>query len=291
MPRCAFLTMENLHSYVSDDALAYAPLRTLGWHVEAVPWRRPVADWSSFDAVIIRSTWDYQHAPQAFLSVLGQIQRSGAHLENALDLVKWNVNKTYLGDLERRGVPIVPTVWGSDIGPVDEHAILRRLGTDEVVLKPVIGASADHAYRLTSGSAGWSEAAAAFEQRQYLAQPFLRQIVDEGEYSLFFFGGELSHTVLKTPKIPDFRVQEEYGGVIRAVSASRGLVSAAERVIVAIGKVPLYARVDLVRLEEGVYGLMELELIEPSLYFRMDANAPERFAQALHSRIRSRLDY
>jgi glutathione synthase/RimK-type ligase-like ATP-grasp enzyme len=286
MRRCAFLTTDSLDGFVSDDTLAHAPLGALGWEVEEVSWRRPAVDWGAFDAVIIRSTWDYQNAPTEFLSALEEIERSDTRLENALDLVRWNLSKTYLHDIQRCGAPIVPTVWGSNLGPVDERAILGQLGTDEVVLKPVVSANADHTYRLTRGSAGWSEAATAFAQRAYLAQPFLRSVVEEGEYSLFFFAGEFSHAILKTPAPQDFRVQEEHGGIIRAVSASTELVLAAERVMTAIGQVPLYARVDLVRLGDGTFGLMELELIEPALYFRMDHGAPERFARGLDARCR-----
>jgi glutathione synthase/RimK-type ligase-like ATP-grasp enzyme len=254
--------------------------------VEEVPWRRPGVDWGRFDAVIIRTTWDYHEDTEAFVSVLERIKRSGTPLENALDLTLWNMNKTYLRDLERRGIPIVPTIWGSDIGPVDRESILRRLGTNEVVLKPLIGASAYHTYRLHRGSATWSEAAAVFEHRGYLAQPFIGSVVEEGEYSLFFFGGEYSHAVLKTPQSQDFRVQEEHGGMIRAAAASGELVRAGARVMAALGQVPLYARVDLVRLAGAGYGLMELELIEPALYLRMDEGAPKRFACALDRRLR-----
>jgi hypothetical protein len=93
--------MESLHGFVSDDGLTYAPLRKLGWHVEAVPWRRPAVDWGVYEAVIIRSTWDYQHAPQAFLSVLEHIQRSGAYLENALDLVQMPWTSEWTGGLSK----------------------------------------------------------------------------------------------------------------------------------------------------------------------------------------------
>ncbi len=286
MRRCAFLTMENLDGFVSDDELAHAPLRRLGWYVEAVPWRRPGVAWDRFDAVVIRSTWDYQHSPEAFVGVLEQILRAGARLENALDLVRWNMHKTYLRDLARRGVALVPTVWGADVGPVDEQALLGRLGAEEIVLKPVVGANADLTFRLRAGAPAWREAAAVFARRDYLAQPFIRSVVEEGEYSLFYFGGELSHAVLKTPRAGDFRVQEEHGGIIQSVAVAGGLAAAGARVMAALGQVPLYARVDLVRLDGGGYGLMELELIEPALYFRMDPAASACFARALDRRLR-----
>jgi hypothetical protein len=273
--------MDNLEGYVNDDALAYAPLRALGWDVEAIPWRRPGVDWSRFRIVVIRSTWDNQHAPAAFLAALDQIRQSGARLENPLDLVRWNLEKTYLRDLEQRGVPIVPTVWGSEVGRVDESALRERLVADEVVLKPLIGANADHTYRLAPGSPAWAEAAATFELRAFLAQPFLPGVVTEGEYSLFFFAGQFSHAVLKTPRPSDFRVQEEHGGRIRSISPACELMAAGEGAMAAIGQVPLYARADFIRLGQGGFVLMELELIEPSLYLRMDEGAAERFASAV----------
>jgi hypothetical protein len=278
--------MDSLDGFVSDDALAYAPLRSLGWQVEAVPWRRRGVGWGRFEAVVIRSTWDYQQAPDEFLAVLAEIRHSGARLENAFELVRWNLRKTYLRDLECRGVAVVPTAWGCDLGPVDERAILDRLGADEVVLKPIVGANADHTYRLRRGAAAWSKAAAALADRPYLAQPFVPSIVAEGEFSLFYFDGQYSHAVLKTPAPGDFRVQEEHGGIIRPAAAADTLVSAGGRVLAAVGQVPLYARVDLVRLAGGEFALMELELIEPSLYLRMSPEAPDRFARACDRRFR-----
>ena len=287
MPRCAFLTTNDLRGFVTDDHLACRYLRVLGWDVETVPWRRPAVPWWQFDTVVIRSTWDYHEAPEEFISLLERVRQSGALLENPLPLVQWNIRKTYLRDLERRGVRSVPTVWGAEFGPVDETAILGKLATDDVVLKPVVGASAARCYRLGRGSPDWADARAAFADRDYLAQPFLHEVVTEGEYSILFFGGQFSHALLKRPKAHDFRVQETHGGTIRVVAASRKLVQAGERAMAAIGQVPLYARVDLVRMGNDVYSLMELELIEPNLYFRMDANAAERFALALDARFRT----
>ena len=118
-----------------------------------------------------------------------------------------------------------------------------------------------------------------------MAQPFLSHVITEGEFSLSYFNGKLSHTILKTPKADDFRVQEEHGGVIRAVEAESELREAGEIALRALDSVPLYARADFVRANHGRgFWLMELELIEPSLYLRMDAEAPERFARALHER-------
>ncbi|MCJ7552867.1 MAG: hypothetical protein MUO34_03185, partial [Ignavibacteriaceae bacterium] len=118
-----------------------------------------------------------------------------------------------------------------------------------------------------------------FENRDYMVQPFMKNIIDEGEYSLFYFGGKYSHAISKTPKESDFRVQEEHGGIIKLVKPSTEQLLHAENSLNKINPLPLYARIDLVRTPDDQFALMELELIEPSLYFNMDIESPKRFAE------------
>ena len=288
MRRCAFLTLEDSTGFVIDDELAYAPLAALGWRIDAIPWRQPQVEWHAYDAVVIRSTWDYINDPDAFLAVLAEIERSGTQLFNGLDLVRWNIRKTYLQDLAERGVAVVPTIWRERLNPGELPDLVSEVGTAEVVIKPVVGLNAHGAFRLDAQTAcsRAGELSAYYTNRALLAQPFLSAITTEGEYSLFYFNGTNSHTILKTPKEADFRVQEEHGGVIRAVETEDALREAGDAALRAIGSLPLYARVDFVRAnDDRGYWLMELELIEPSLYLRMDPGAPERFARALHDRV------
>ena len=277
--------MDRLGAYVSDDEQVYEPLKQLGWKVEPVPWRRADVDWSTFEAIVIRTTWDYHWHPQAFLGVLERIERSAARLENRLGLVRWNIDKTYLRDLASRGLPIVPTIWGRGLRVGRLPMLFDDLDVAEIVVKPTIGAGADDTFRLTATTdvATLTALEAAFRDRAYMAQPFVRSVTEEGEYSLFFFGGAYSHTILKTPKTDDFRVQEEHGGIIRAVEPEPALRALAHDVMDALAPQPLQARVDLVRIEHGRFALMELELVEPSLYFRMDAAAPARFAHTFNA--------
>jgi glutathione synthase/RimK-type ligase-like ATP-grasp enzyme len=293
MLRCAFLTLDDSAGFVIDDELAYPPLAALGWHVEPIFWRSRSCDWRAYDAVVIRSTWDYVADPDAFLAALAEIERPGTPLFNALDLVRRNLRKTYLRDLAERGVPVVPTIWRERLAPGELPALVEEVGSDEVVIKPVIGLNAHGVFRVNARSAcePSAELSAYYAEREFMAQPFLSHVIDEGEFSLVYFNGKLSHTILKTPKPHDFRVQEEHGGVIRAVQAERGLREAGDVALRALDSVPLYARADLVRANHGGgFWLMELELIEPSLYLRMDAGAPERFAQALHERVSNTLE-
>ena len=287
MFRCAFLTLEDPTGFVIDDELAYAPLAALGWRAEAIPWSQKT-DWQAFDAVVIRSTWDYINNSDAFLAALADVEDSGTPLFNSLELVRWNLRKTYLRDLARRGVPVVPTIWRDRLLPNELQDLITEVGTAEMVIKPVVGLNAKGAFRLDAQNVGdrADEVGAYYADRALMAQPFLSAIVTEGEYSLFYFNGEYSHAISKVPKAADFRVQEEHGGVITAVAADEALRAAGNNALQALGTVPLYARADFVRANhERDYWLMELELIEPALYLRMDPAAPERFARALHKRV------
>lgn len=273
--------MDDLAGYVSDDDLAIGPLERLGWQVEKVSWRSEKVDWNSFDVVVVRTTWDYQNAPIRFLEVLRSIESSSARLENPLALMEWNLDKRYLCELEADGKSIVPTIWGNGVFTKTEFSgWLSSLGTDEVVIKPTISATAKDTFRAKSFD---PDIASVFEGRGYMAQPFLRSIVDEGEYSVFYFDGEYSHTILKTPKRDDYRVQEEHGGVIKAVEPQAALIASARSIENSLLPRPLYARIDLVR-DGSKFRLMELELIEPALYFRMDDRSASRFAMALNKR-------
>ncbi len=288
MKSCAFLTMDSLEGFVCYDDLLIEPFRNIGWSVESVSWQDAAVDWNAFEVVIIRSPWDYHHNPDAFLSVLKTIDASSALLENALETVQWNLHKSYLLDLQNRGVPIVPTVLLKRFDKAALQSLFGKFETDKIVIKPAVSATAKDTFRLTASDLlDKSESLEKlFLDRDILIQPFVPAIVDEGEYSLFYFGGELSHTVLKTPKDGSFFVQEEHGGMLKTVLPEPELVSAGEKAYTAISPAPLYARVDLVRTDIG-FAVMELELIEPSLYFNMDPNSPMRFVEAFENRMKT----
>lgn len=281
MRKICFLSMDSLENYVSDDELAIPFLNELGWHVETISWRDKTVDWNDFEAVIIRTPWDYQKSPDEFLKVLRKIDKSKARLENPLKIVEWNLSKEYLRELETNGIKIVPTIW--DEKTVDETNFqkwLEHFQTGEIIIKPIISATAEFTYRLKKFS---SELIEIFANKPFMIQPFMPKIVTEGEFSLFYFGGNYSHTILKTPKAKDFRVQEEHGGIITQIVPTEKLLQTAQTVFEQISDELLYARIDFVRDENDNFCLMELELIEPALYLRMEKNAPERFAKTINN--------
>lgn len=281
MRKLAILSTDDLEEFFVYDHLTYTHLKDRGWDVEEVSWRDQTVVWDDYEAVIIRSTWDYQADPERFMDVLQQIEESRAVLENSFDLVKWNISKDYLKQLAVKGVPIVPTQWSENFDYSGIIEAFSLLDCSEVVIKPWVSANADHTYRLRLQDVEQQQQGLedVFTGRPYMIQPFLDSVVNEGEYSLFYFGGDYSHCIIKVPKPNDFRVQEEHGGQLRSVSADEKLLMASEKALKALPENPLYARIDLVKHKDS-YVVMEIELIEPSLYFNMDHASAERFAIA-----------
>ena len=279
--KIALLSIKDLSGFVADDDLLVEPLRRLGHVAEFVPWQDQV-DWQQYGGVVIRTTWDYQNDLPAFICVLEQIEGQ-TRLANPLSLAKWNADKKiYLRDLEQQGAYIVPTLWNDH--KIESSQVQRwfeELQTDEIVIKPTIGANAQDAMRIKSGAEDAATLSKIFDGRSCMVQPFMRGIVKEGEFSLFYFNGEYSHTILKTPKTGDFRVQEEHGGLIQTVEPSNDLLTTGDGVMKYISPTPLYARVDFVRTANGEFAVVELELIEPSMYLRQADRAPDSFAQAI----------
>ena len=280
--RCAYLTMDDIGDFVIDSDLSFAPMAELGWEVDMVPWRRAV-DWDDYDVVYICTPWDYQNDVAAFLDVLEAIERSSAQLVNSLQLVLWNLEKTYLGELEMRGADIVPSLFFECFDADRVAACFAAHETGRLVVKPVVGANADHIVVVTDpmSDAVVDALRQTYERRPFFVQPFMDSVQSEGEYSLFFFGGDYSHAILKQPRAGDFRTQEEHGADILSIEAPAALVETARQVLGVVNPQPVYVRADFVRGSGERFLLMELELIEPSLYFRTDPGSASRFARAL----------
>jgi glutathione synthase/RimK-type ligase-like ATP-grasp enzyme len=285
--RCAFLTHDRTRTGTADDRVAMAALTAGGWRVDAVPWDEAVP-WASYDVAVIRSTWDYHRRLGAYLGRLGEIAAAGCRVLNPLPLVRWNADKTYLRELAGLGVATVPASWRTGAPPGCLTTLFDELGADEMVVKPAVSASAEGTALVRRGTSPDPLRAveAALGDRPFVAQPVATAVRTEGEYSLIYFGGAYSHAVLKTPAPGDFRVQEEHGGTACRVEPDQAQRAAASRALGLVRPVPLYARVDIVRANDGEgWWLMELELIEPALYFGVEREAAGRFAEALEARM------
>ena len=287
--RIALATSGEFASLTPDDRRVIAPLAELGISAEPAVWTDPRADWGRFDAIVLRSTWDYHLAPVIFLHWLAEVAARGVRVFNPPQLVRWNLNKRYLEGLAADGVPIVPTEWVGANDPRTLAAIARARGWSRVVVKPTISASAFETWTSAAPFCDTDDARfrAANAVHGLMVQPFIEAVKDEGEWSLVFFGGRFSHAVLKRPRAGDYRVQGEFGGAWKRAAPDPASIAAAERVLAARpfpASEALYARVDGVS-DGGRFALMELELVEPSLFLDADEGAARRFAGAIASRL------
>jgi len=271
MKKIAFLTCSNLDGFVADDQLLAQELESQGqYKVSNIPWDAPT-DWQEFDVVIIRTTWDYYKRLNEFLETLRHIS-SLTRLINSVDVVQWNCHKGYLLELENKGVTIVPTVFLKYPCTISIPADWKA---EKFIIKPCISASAYKTLVLTREDIREMNFKNELYPGDWMLQPFLDEI-KQGEISLHYFNRHFSHAIIKIPKSGDFRVQEEHGGDIQSFKPDSVLLKLGEKIISNITHDIFYARVDLVPFK-GTYALMELELIEPALYFRTDPQSEKNF--------------
>ncbi|MFD1589389.1 RimK family alpha-L-glutamate ligase [Halorientalis brevis] len=282
MTDIALATCADLPSLVDDDASFVEALRNRGATVDPVVWSDDAVDWSDYDVVVVRSIWDYYERPAAFSQWVDELAAAPCDVWNRPDLLRWNSHKFYLRDLADSGVPTLPTAYVDRGSDVSLAALFEDRGWEELIVKPAVSAGAFETRRIASDDADaaqpWVESLVA--DNDLLVQEFAADIT-AGEWSLVFFGGEYSHAVVKRPEAGDFRVQEEYGGSVHVETPSDGLRTQAKHVVDVItdrfGGAPRYARVDGIE-RAGTFRLVEVELIEPELFFRVDPAAGERLA-------------
>lgn len=282
MARIAFVTWRGQPEMTADDRLAIGPLRNRGIDVESVPWSSTTAEWAQFDAVVLRSCWDYHVRVRAFVDWLEKLEAEDVRVVNAVPIVRWNLDKRYLRELEQRGFPIEPTVWLESGALIELHELLGRQGWDEAVVKPAVSASAYGTWRVTraGGVNDQDRLERMLDRGTVMVQrlnPFIRTT---GEWSLVFLGGEYSHAVLKTPAPNEFRIQEKLGGRVSGAEPASRMVHLANQAIEAIPGNAVYARVDGIA-DTNKLTIMEVELIEPSLFLGFSPDSPIRFADSL----------
>jgi glutathione synthase/RimK-type ligase-like ATP-grasp enzyme len=274
-------TSAALPGLAPDDRLLLRALRALGLSAEPAVWEDPHAAWHQASLCVIRSTWDYAYRRSEFLAWAERTAASLA-LWNPAPVVVWNTHKRYLVDLADRGVPTVPTRVLAAGTPVSLDAVVRETGWDTVILKAAVAQTGRYLRRVAPDDrdAGQRHLDRLLPHEDMLLQPFLPGVTAEGETSLVFVNGAFSHAVRKRPAAEDFRVHDDYGGSVDPVDATEPQREVAEAALAAAGAPLLYGRVDLVPGPTGPV-VMELELVEPDLYFRTAPGSAERMARAI----------
>ncbi len=276
--RVALVTCRALPALSDDDQVALPALAASGIEAEAVVWNDRTVAWSRYDAVIVRSAWDYYHHPLEFAAWIDRMAVESVPLWNPATVLRANLDKRYLRALESWGVAIVPTVWLEPGVPTDIAALLAGHGWAEAVIKPVVSAAAHRTHRVTPASQSVVDAVVGAGAA--MVQPYLAEIETAGEWSVIHLGGAYSHAVRKRPRAGDFRVQPQHGGVATREEPPRAVRQAVEQILALVPEPLLYARVDGVE-SGGRFVLMELELIEPRLFFVAAPDAASRFAAAV----------
>jgi len=261
------------------EALARAGLTAV-----PTPWTDHVTDGSGltrFPLVLPLIAWGYHRDHDRWMQACATWDEAGLRMQNPPSVLGWNSDKSYLGRLADKGVAIPDTVWID--GPTQGHAdaTFDRFGVDQIVVKPRVSGGAFRTLRLLRG-----EVMDGAPEGPAMIQPYLPTIETEGETSLLFFGGKLSHAVNKRPVPGEFRVQVQYGGgYVALAEPPPGARALAEQTLAAIGEDLLYARIDMAPDADGGWLLMEAELIEPDFYLGSAPEGGRRFAEAVRERL------
>lgn len=264
----------------SDTCLATA-LRARGCTVGSAPWNGPFEPFNG-GAVVIRSTWDYHEAPEAYVAWLDRLDRHRTF--NTPSLIRWNLEKTHVLDLARWGAP-VPRSVAVAADPAAIAGAMDSLGLREAVIKPLVGASGFGVERVTRGTerAALERATARKPTTRVLVQEFLPAIA-EGELAGVFFNGAFSHGLRRVPAAGEFRINAQYGGRMEAAAFAPDVVAQMTTVLALVPERPLYARVDGV-VQGGRFVVMEVEVNEPGLGLDLAPGSAERFADAVLARL------
>lgn len=250
-----------------------------GFSVESRPWT-DVGELTGFDVVLPLVAWGYHLDPPRWHGLLDRLELEVVPVLNQVPLLRWNSDKRYLTELGANGIATIPTRL---VEVLDEAALAgaRAEYGDELVIKPPVSAAADGTHRLRPDD----PLPETSRGRAMMIQPFLPAVAEEGEYSCLLFGGAFSHAIVKRPRAGDYRVQPHLGGTEVPCPPPSGAIDLAKAALATAPAEAAYARVDMVRDRSGRLAIIELELIEPSLWLQHAPDGGEAFVRAVRERL------
>ncbi|MFT3795631.1 ATP-grasp domain-containing protein [Flavobacterium sp.] len=284
--KIALLTCQNFPDLYPPDQFL---IPALAQHqIEVVPaiWDDESVDWTTFDHLVFRNTWDYFEKETAFNNWLALIQKLDIPTLNASEIIQQNKHKFYLRDLEKQGIPIIKTVFIEQTSGLNLADIIPS-HWKKAVIKPAFsgGSYQTEAFDVSDLDKINKQYQPIAAEKELLLQEFIPEIQSLGETSLIFFNKQFSHAINKKPTDRDFRVQVQFGGQYTAIQPNPALIHQAQKVVDTFGGKLLYARVDGIVIDNQLQ-LMEVECIEPDLYFDYSDGARERFVNAIVELIR-----
>jgi len=273
-----FVTCAELRDLYPDDRLLLNILRNKGYKCRALVWDDPNIDWDLVRISILRSAWDYHLKYDMFLKWLNLVS-DRTKLVNSAELACWNINKRYLQVIEKNGLPVIPTIYLENRQKVDILSIMKERDWQDIIVKPAIGLSAYGVKRIdgtkTSIIDGRQHVENLLENGDVLVQPYFHSVENYGERNLIFIAGEYSHCVRK------MRFQATEKASDKLVEVNTVELVLARKILESISPQPFYARVDLLQDPDNQPCLVELELVDPNLFFSLHQPAVENFANGI----------
>ncbi|MES2653816.1 MAG: hypothetical protein V4663_18910 [Bacteroidota bacterium] len=273
-------TYSTLIENEDDQLINY--LQNKGLTIEKAIWNNPNVVWEEYDLAIIKSPWDYFNLIEDFYQWLNDLEVKNIKLLNPIATVKWNADKHYLQDIEDAGLRIAKCIFLEKGKQVKLKEYFEKLNAKKLIVKPAVSGGSKNTFKITSENVEEvnHQLNTLLIGEDFILQPFLKEIEENGEWSLLFFGGKFSHALLKKAKTGDFRVQHVFGGTVHPQEPSKELIATAQQYVDQFAKNCLYARVDGV-IVDGHFLLMELELIEPFLFLDTNKESLANYYQAL----------
>ncbi len=281
MTKIALLACEKFPNLTPSDQLLIPALAKHNIQAKAEIWDNPSVDWTTYDYLIFRNTWDYYEKEQQFNLWLDQIEKLGIKTLNSIAIIQQNKHKFYLKDLKEKGVTIIPTVFQEKTNPLDLKAIIPA-HWKKIVIKPAFSAGSylTEVFQVDEIEVINSKYNAIAIEKELLIQEFKPEIISQGETSFIFFNKQFSHYVNKKPAENDFRIQVQFGGKYTFIQPTRELIQQAEAIVTLFPENLLYARVDGIIIDNQIH-LMEVECIEPDLYFSLAPNSLDQFVTSI----------
>ncbi len=273
-----------INNILKEDFLLFYALKKLGFNVMRSSWSSKKFNWETVDFAIFRTTWDYFERLDDFLNWINTYSRKIKFI-NSIDLIKWNLDKSYLQDFPKEDV--VPSLFLTKNSHKSLKEISIQKGWNELIIKPSISAAAWNTHRVSAENINEMELVFSNlkSSHKMIVQEFQKSVLTSGEISIMVFGGKYSHAVLKKSKKNDFRVQDDFGGTVCKYEPKKTEIDFAEKIVSLCPERPLYARVDILLSKSGGFLLSELEIIEPELWFRFCEKSADFLAKKIYESI------
>jgi len=273
---------EYIKNIFREDDLVIQALSSRGFQVERIAWDDPTYGWGNTDYAIFRTTWDYFNRIDDFTKWYLSTKEKLRFI-NPPELIDWNINKLYLKDLDQAGINVLEMVLVDNQNSLTIEAVMELKGWNEVIIKPLVSASARHTYKIDhSNRLNYENLfAQLIKSETMIVQEFQHSIIATGEIAMMYFNGQFSHSVLKRAIAGDFRVQDDFGGTVHQYQASIEQINLGKEALEVNNSMPVYARVDIIKDNSDNWAVTELELIEPELWFRYYPPAADLFTEAI----------